>query len=376
MKKIILISVLVLLPIVSFAAIDIEKNKNGATLTAPNSTYMVGGTVNIPQENPGDVYAAGGTIFVTGKVDQDLVAAGGNISIVSQIGGDLRLAGGTININGPVLGELIALGGQIQITPVSNIGGDFIIAGGMINIGGSMNGNGKIYGNEVDILGTISKDISVKAKKLVIENTAVINGNINYQGDEEIVIKDGAKVNGKITFSKIEVTQIAKRTGLANIFTIFWFIKLFVVLTASLVLFFLMKRKNIPKILGETMDSFWKELLRGFAMLILIPIAVILLFITIIGFSLGIFGITFYVLLLVLACAFSGILVAELINRLIFRNKSEKSLSWSMVVLGVIVMQLLIFIPFVGWIARFVIFLVALGAISNLILRKARTSAE
>jgi len=375
MKKIILISVLVILPIVSFAAIDIQKNKNGATLITSNNTYMAGGTVNILQGNPGDVYAAGGTILATGKVNADLVAAGGNISIVSQIAGDLRLAGGSININGPVSGELVALGGQVGINSASTINGDFIIAAGMININGSMNGNGKIFGNEVSISGVLNKNINVKAKKLVIENTAVVNGNINYEGNEETVIKEGAKVNGKITFTKIAVPQIAKRTGLTAIFTVFWFIKLLAALVAALVMFFLMRR-NIQGIAKEALNGFWKELLRGFAISVLIPIAFILMFITLIGSALGVFGIALYFLLLILSVAFSGILVAELLNRLIFRNKSEKSLNWPMVILGVLVMQLLAFIPFVGWIARIAIFLVALGAISNLIFHKAKTLAE
>ena len=198
--------------------------------------------------------------------------------------------------------------------------------------------------------------------------------NINYQGSEEAVVKDGAKINGKITFTKIEMPKIANRAGLTTVFTVLWFIKLLAMLVASLVLFFLMKR-SIPKIVGETMGNFWKEMLRGFAMFILVPAAVIILLITIVGSIIGIFGITLYILLLVLAGAFSGILAAELLNRLVFR-KNAKSLNWLMVVLGVVVMELLICIPVIGWIARFAIFLVALGTISNLIFRKSKVITE
>ncbi len=362
-----------LLPAVSFAAINVNKDSNGGSIMTSNNAYMAGATINIG-ESSGDVYAAGGTVASVGKIGQDLVAVGGNIAIDSAIGGDLRLAGGNINISGPVNGELFVAGGQVNVARASAVKGDFIVAGGAVNIGGSMNGNGKIYGNAIDISGVLNKDVDIKAKNLVIASTAVVNGNINYSGVTEAVIKEGAKVNGKISFTKIE-DKTANTAGLAVAFGAFWFIKLLGMLAAALILFFLMKR-NILNVAKEGLNNFWKELLRGFAVMILVPAAVIILFITIIGFAVGVFGAALYFLLLILAGAFSGILFAEIINRLIFQGKKEKALNWLMVVLGVIVLQLIGFIPFVGWIAEIIIFLAALGVVSNLIFRKAKTFTE
>ena len=377
MKKLTLISVLTLLPLVSFAAIDIQKNNNGVTLTTSRNVYLAGNIINVFQEEPGDVYAVGSMVSITGKINQDLFVIGGNITITSQIVGDLRVAAGNINLTGPVDGDLIAAGGQIEIAPSSVIKGDFLAAGGKMNIGGSMNGNGKIFGKEVYISGTLNKDIDIKANSLVIEKTAVINGNINYKGEKEATINEGAKIIGKISFTKIEAKP-AKAGGLAavlGIFGILWLIKFFALLVAALVLFFLTKQ-NISKIAAEAVDNFWKKLLGGFVLVIVIPAAVIVLFLTVIGLALGVLGLALYALLLILGMVFAGIITAELLNQLFFRGERAKPLKWPMVILGVIVMQLLTFIPVVGWIATFIIFLVGFGTVSNLLYRQVKTVAE
>ncbi len=375
MKKIALISILALLPVVSLAAINIQKTSGSAILTTSHNVYTAGNTINVSQEQLGDVFAAGNLVSVTGNIKQDLFAVASNLNITSRISGDLRAAGGNVNITGEVDGELMLAGGQVEIAPSSVINGDFLAAGGKVNIDGTINGNGKIGADEISISGVLNKDVDVKAKSLTIEKTAVINGNINYSGEKEAVINEGAKINGKISFTKIEVKQAKTAAGLSTIFSVFWLIKFLAMAVAALILFFLF-RKNISKIAAETVDDFWKKLLRGFIILVVVPVAIILSFITVIGFPLGLFGIALYGLLLVIAAAFSGIVVAELFNRLFFRKERAKPLNWLMVVLGSLIMVLLGLIPVVGWVAKFVIFLVSLGAISNLLYKQNKVIAE
>ncbi len=375
MKKIALISILALLPVISFAAINIQKTSGGATLTTSNNVYTAGNTINISQEEPGDVFAAGSLVSVTANIKQDLFAVASNLNITSRIGGDVRAAGGNVNVSGEVDGELMLAGGQVTIAPSSAINGDFLAAGGKISIAGTINGNGKIGADEIYISGVLNKDVDVKAKSLIIEKAAVINGNINYSGEKEAVINEGAKINGKISFTKIEVKKAKTAAGLGTIFSIFWLIKFLAMAVAALILFFLF-RKNISRIAAETVDNFWKKLLRGFIILIVVPAAIILSFITVIGFPLGLFGVALYGLLIVIAAAFSGIVVAELLNRLFFRKERAKPLNWLMIVLGSLIMALLGLIPVVGWVAKFVIFLVSLGAISNLLYKQNKVIAE
>jgi len=375
MKKIALISILMLLPVVSLAAIDIQKTSGSATLTTSHNVYTAGNAVNVSQKESGDVFAAGNLVSVTADINQDLFAVASNLTIISKISGDARVAGGNVNISGEVDGELMLAGGQVEIAPSSVVNGDFLAAGGRLDIAGTINGNAKIAADEISISGVFNKDADIKAKSLTIEKTAVINGNINYTGEKEAVINEGAKINGEISFTKIEAKKPKTAAGLGKVFSVFWLIKFLAMAIAALILFFLF-RKNISRIAAETVDNSWKKLLRGFIILVVVPVAIILSFVTVIGFPLGLFGIMLYGLLLVIASAFSGIVVAEFINRLFFRGERAKPLSWPMIILGAAIMGLLPLIPFIGWIIKFIIFLVAFGAISNLLYKQNKVIAE
>ncbi len=379
MKKTLLISVLILLPLASFAAIDIQKQKDGASLTTANNFYVAGNMVNVFQKNSGDVYAAGNIVSITGDVEQDLMVAGSNVNITSEIGGDVRAAGANLNVNGPIGGDLLVFGGQIELAPLSVVGGDLVAGGGKLNIAGTVKGNAKIGGDEVYVSGVLNKDAEITAKRLVIEKTAVIKGNINYKGEEEAVVAEGAAINGEISFTKVDKApkkaEAGWFAGFAALLGIFRFIKFLMLLVAALVLFFLLKR-SIPKISAEAVDTFWKKVLRGFITLVIIPVAVIILFVTVIGALVGVFGLALFGLLILVASAFAGIVAAEMLNRLLFRGKNKKPLNWLMVILGVIAMELLAFVPIVGWIANFLLFLAAFGMISDSIFRQLKTAAK
>ena len=370
MKKIILIFVLALLPMVSSAAIDIEKRADGAVLRTENNVYEAGSAVSVFREVPGDIFAAGGNVYVNADVDGDVFAAGGNLSFASEINGDLRAGGGTISVIGPVNGELMIAGGQIDIIPSSAIDGDFLIAGGVINIGGEMNGNGRIIGEEVYISGTLDKNVNIRANRLVIEQTAVINGDIEYKGKEEAVIKEGAEMNGEIAFSKLA----AKSAKSANwnwkgFLGAIGFVKLLMMITLALIIFFLAKTAVVSTA-EKTLDNFWKELLRGLVLLIVIPVIAIILFATIIGSFAGMTVVAIYAILLILGSIFAGITLASLLNRILLTGPKSKKLNWPMIILGMAAMALLALIPFIGWIICFAFFLAGLGGVSNLLYRQ------
>ncbi|MBN2197832.1 polymer-forming cytoskeletal protein [Candidatus Wolfebacteria bacterium] len=367
MKKLLLISILFIFPLISFAAIKTEKYQEGAFFETKNNFYIAGNMINISEDKLKDVFAVGNMISVTGNIGEDLSIAGSNVNITSKIEGDLRVGGANININAPVKGDLMVFGGQIELSPSTVISGDLVAMGGLLNFSGLVNENFKICGDEVRILGTLNKDGEIRAKRLIIGAKAVINGKINYYGNEEAVISEGAKINNEIIFTKTE--KPIKKEGFPFIFAgIFGIVKIFkflTVLAASLLLFFLMK-KSVIKIAEKTANSFWKNLLRGFITAVIIPVAIIILFITIIGLLIGLFGAIFYAILILLAKIFAVILVAQLLN-LFFQRKNKKPLNWIMVVLGAVILELIVLIPIIGWIASLIIFLAAFGAISETI---------
>ncbi len=372
MKKIFVIFVLsFLVPLAASAAVFSggESYSLGKNDAVSKNLYAGGNNVNILGEAKGDVFAVGGTVLISGNIGKDLFAGGGNLMINGNIGDDARIGGGQMTIGGKIGGELLVGGGQISLSQDLEVRGDTVIAGGNILVDGNLAGNASFYGGAVRIDGKIAGNVKVKTdNKLIIGSKAEIAGNLEYSAPKELTIEDGAKIKGKVTFNEFKALKAQKaKRGFFGIWGIGWLISLVVCLTAALVIMFLF-RKKLSEAVSYTLDNFGKETLRGFIILVVLPIAVIISFITIIGSLLSGAGILLYILLAVLGSIFAPIVLGTLIFRLILK-KPEYGVDWRSVVVGVAVLRIIQMVPYVGWIFCFVFFLAAFGTLFNFLYR-------
>jgi cytoskeletal protein CcmA (bactofilin family) len=349
----------VIMPALTFAAY--MRAGNNVLLTpadAPvGNAYVAGGSVDVAVPIGGDLLAAGGTVLVSGKVSQDIMAAGGTIIIEGASAQDVRVAGGNITIGGKFSGEVVAAGGQITILPETTIVNDSYFAGGTVAFAGNESGNLTISGGEVTIDGVVTGNLIVKnAKKVTLGAHAVIKKNFEYSAPVPVITESGAQVLGQTVFHQV-AAQAANGTA-SQLFLGFltgWLIvKFFIVLTAAYLLWYL-RRNDSLGIIDASRSHFWRELLRGFSFLILVPIAVIIAFMTIIGAIPALVALLAYVIALVLASPFAVIFVASLLR------KDRVGPAWYHILLGSLILSVVALIPIVGWIACFAVYLAALG---------------
>ena len=100
--------------------------------------------------------------------------------------------------------------------------------------------------------------------------------------------------------------------------------------------------------------------------LVVVPFAIILAFITMIGFIPGILGVLVYIGLLVLANVGVAFVLGPLLRRIVKRDE-RNVLNWKTILAGVCGTYVLAVIPFVGWIALLAFFLASLGAWSAML---------
>jgi len=131
-------------------------------------------------------------------------------------------------------------------------------------------------------------------------------------------------------------------------------------IVALLALYFF--RKPIEVLSYKMLDDFPTQLGWGFIWLVVAPIAIIVIFATIIGYMLGIIGILVYILSLITARVLSSFSVGILLYRL-FKKGDKPVLDWKLTVIGVTVLQLVWFVPVLGWIVGFALMLATLGVI-------------
>lgn len=378
MKKIflgVLVAGLVLAPVLAGAATfktgDSYYLDPGSVID--DNLYSAGGEVLITGQVNGDLMAAGGTITISGPVQGDVAVAGGTLNISGKVSGDTRVAGGNIIILNSTGGELVAAGGQISVLPGSSIGKDAKIAGGQINFAGDVAKKLVIKGETVYVNGKVGGDLSVEAREVKLGPGASVAGNFDYSSVAEAKMEAGASVKGETNFKKIDRTPKEKdaKGFFLGFIGVAWIVKTIMFIVAGLVLVYLFSVQT-KSVIGEATSRFWKEALRGFVVLVVVPVAAILCFITVIGVPIGFILLLLYMAAILLSAIMSILVFGQLAAKHVFK-KQNYQLNWWVVILAALALGLISLIPFVGWIFTFIIFLSAFGSTTNFIYKKLKS---
>jgi len=333
-----------------------------------SNLYSVGNNLIINGKVMGDLIGAGSNILVSGEVSKSLMVVGGTVTVLGNVGDSLRVAGGNIVVSGNINKDFIVAGGTVNVTKGAKLNGDIRIAGRQITINGDIVGQAKIVGEDVTINGKVSNDAEITASKsLTIGSNAVINGVVKYKAPQEANIISGANVGDKLSFEKIEQSQKSAFNAKAIIaaFTIFWFIKLLTLITTGLLMYFVFK-KFLQNLVSRVISNFGRELIIGFVSTLVLPAVIIILLISMIGFFFGIFGIAFMSGVCILATVISGIIFGSILFKWL-ANEKKLRFDWISVVVGIIALNVLMLIPFVGWLLSCVIYLASFGMLLDMI---------
>lgn len=366
MKRNIFVLLIAILGVSLSLPVSAAALKSGETVTigkkqhVNEDLYVGAGNVTIAGTVEKDATIGAGTVVLNGSIVGDATIAAGTVEILGPVGEDLRVGAGSLKIGDEVKGDVVVGGGSIEITEDAVIEGDLIVGAGSVLIGGTVKGDVRVGGGEVTINGTLEKDARIYASNgLTIGADAVIKGDVNYSAVREASVLPGAQLNGKLTFSVLESSD----RGFANGY---WLIvKLSTLLIAALfgILFF---PKLLHRMTENGVTKFGPEFLRGLLVLIVTPIVLVILLATIIGSILGVIGGLAYVILLLLAKVFSGVLFGAWLYKLITKQK-ELVVDWKIAIFGILLLEIVLVIPVVGMVIGALLFVVTLGALVHLL---------
>ncbi|MBU4536466.1 hypothetical protein KJ603_00295 [Patescibacteria group bacterium] len=324
----------------------------GATLKADNEVsinkgdsiednlYLAGGTVSVNGLIFGDLMTVGGQVIISEDVSEDIIIVGGNITILGNAGGDVRVAGGNILIAGNVAGDLIVTGGTVIVSSDVSIGKDLVIAGGQISFDGELMGDAKVAGGIITINGHIKGNLEAKIdEKLTLGEGAVIDGSLEYSARkaEMLEVNDKATVIGEVIYEQIEVVKKDEANGLKNflfvVVGIFVLFKISALIIIALILTWLFKKFS-NTVVKEAIQNPMVMLGKGFVTLIIVPVAAIILFVTLFGIPLGMAALFVYGLLMVLSAVYTGVVFGIWVNMLISK-KDKIVINWKNVIGGI-----------------------------------------
>lgn len=317
--------------------------------------YAAGAELMLLGDVRGDISAAGANVTLKGKVTEDVALVGGAVILDGIITGDVKLAGGDVTVSGTIGGDLLVGGGTVRIMSGASIGGDLLAAGGTVVFDGEVKGNMRLTGGDVMIIGTVGGSVWNYAERLTLSATAVVEGDFtNYSGTEPI-LTPGATIKGQIKNESAPAVN-----GLRGLVAASGVMGFLMFLVFGLICFWLFKNRS-KQFVSHALAHFGKELLRGLILLIALPIFCIVLLVTIIGAPIGIVGLLIYIVMMMLARVFAGIMLGGWINKVIFK-KPDQAFTWQTVIGGNVVLLLLGMLPGIGGIISFMFMLVAFGA--------------
>jgi hypothetical protein len=239
----------------------------------------------------------------------------------------------------------------------------------VVNYNGDAKGGLAIKSSQAYVNGVVDKDLSVTAREITLGSGTLVKGNVDYYSPKEMIIEQGATIRGTVNFHKTKMPAKGNaQSFILGLFTLGVFLKTIMFITAALVILYLAKN-HVKPVVAEASSRFWQEVLRGFVVLVAVPVAIIISLFTVIGIVLGMVALFAYLALLVGAAVISALLFARLALKHVFK-KENYELNWWLVIVAVLVLGLVNLIPFIGWLFTFVIFLASLGSLANYVYKR------
>jgi hypothetical protein len=325
-------------------------------------TFVAGDEVVLRDEIEGDALAAGGRVTLDGRVGGDAVVAGANVDLDGSVANDLYAAGGLVRIASSVSGSARVAGGEVRLVRQASIADGLTVAAGRIAIEGRVGGYALLTGGSVVIDGEIDGDVRVAGGELRIGPNAVIDGSIIYRGPQPAQIDRAATIRGPMR-NILYAREGWQRWWLTAIvvFALVWFIGWAIVGSLLLGLF----PHATRRVTGIARTRPWLAVLIGFVALVVMPVVIALLLVTLVGIPLALVVMLVYLALLPLGFLAGAATISDWLLQRPRGAAAPPGTGWriALFVLVLLAVTILAQVPFIGWFAGLLLWMLGIGAI-------------
>ena len=202
---------------------------------------------------------------------------------------------------------------------------------------------------------------------MVIGPRARISGDLIYRSPQKALIAKDADINGKIIYKESKdfsaISKQSLRLTLLDFLRLWVILKFFMTLLVALVVILLFNHLS-QEAAGRAVKTPLWNLLMGFIILVSVPPAIVLTFMTVVGIPLGLLAFLVYLFFLSLSVPFAGIALGLWLDKIVTGSHLPE-VNWKNTTLGVVVYTVIGFVPYLGWFVKLAFILIALGAFSH-----------
>jgi cytoskeletal protein CcmA (bactofilin family) len=327
-----------------------------------DDVYAAGRRVDVGAAIDGDLVAAARTVTLNAPITGAMLAAGASVSVNDRVDRSVRAAGATVRIRGSVGTDAIVFAGDFALAETARVGRDLVVAAGQVRILGTVGRNAMISGGPVTIGGTIVGNVRVEADTLVVLSSARITGKLTYSASTDADIQPGAQITGGIertvrpaVRTRRAVRPLAGFGWWRALLEFAWLLVLGIVALAF-------STRGVLTVADRIRRRFWGSLLTGFVLCVVVPVAIVLSFVTVVGIPVGGVALLLYLATLYPAKVFTAAWIGDWAMNRLQPGNPDRSAYVEMLV-GVLIVVVLISLPFVGWVFRAAALLVGFGAL-------------
>ena len=266
-----------------------EKPQNEVTRRGED-VIASGSTPTVMDSVPGDAILAGGDASFGGVTGGDYLGAGGKQAITGRIHGSLRAVAGQIHVAAAVDRNTTMVAGFVELDSAAIIARNAYIVGGTIQVNGTVQEGILAYGGAITLDGVVGRDVEVAGGTLRVGPHARIAGNLRYRMPAgKVHIDPAARITGTVTALPVSNT--------GALWHVLWILGFLLVGAVVVALF--------PRFMAEAAEILPEHPVRaaliGLGWGILVPVAIVIAAITVVGLPLAFLTAAVYVVVVCVA---------------------------------------------------------------------------
>ena len=330
------------------------------TLLATANMVRMDGVVN------GDLLTFGRTVEVRGTVKGDLISFAQRTEVSGTVEGHIFTVSHTLDLEGQLGHSIYGAVQSLHIDDRGRVGDGVVVAVGEATLEGEVKRSVNIVtGGSIDVTGSIGRDLTMIGRSLTLTNTARVGGNLSARVRQlnEVHIADGATIMGKRDI-QVRVRESSFTRPRFYFHQAVWLAGAILVGWLGMLLF-----PGFFHATTQLVGSGWRSLGVGVGVLAGVPVAIVVIAVTLVGFPLSLMLLAMYLAAIYLA----KIWVGAFLGRIVLKPSGATTGDWLLgLLVGLLILTIVGFIPYLGGLIRLAVVCLGLGAFAYQLYRAHR----
>jgi cytoskeletal protein CcmA (bactofilin family) len=341
-------------------ALDVRRSSNSVTISAgetvDDTLVAFGESVIVDGAVTGDLFAFARRVTVRGTVRGDIISGAQTVEVDGMVGGNIFSWAQSVAVRGPVEGNVYEFGQTVDVSGSSHVKGNAAMFGSVVTLDGTVGRDLRAFGDTVDVRGDVARNFVSAARRINLLPGARVGGDLRarVQNKDALSIADGATVAGKTEVRLPEPRPSKYGRFSFYLWEAIWLAAAFI---TGLVLFWLFPL--LRQTTFETLGALLKAGGIGFIACVAIPIAAIIIAITMIGLPIGLLALATWLLGLYLA----KIVLAAFLGSALLRKQDETAPFPMSLLLGLVLIFVAVNLPYIGGVINVLLTLVGFGSL-------------